>query len=79
VLVFVVNTPFGTTHEVVVGQFGPVTTICAFEVLKLMPLIVRVKVPADTAVGEMLLIDGVVELTVNEAPLDRVVPEPFCT
>jgi len=75
----VVNTPFGTTHEVVVGQFGPLTTICALKVLKLVPLIVRVKVPADTVVGEMLLIDGMEELTIKEAPLDRVVPEPFCT
>ena len=77
-LVFVVSTPFGTTHEVVVGQFGPVTTICAFEVLKLLPLIVNENVPAVTVVGEMLLIDGVL-LTVRLAPLDKVVPEPFCT
>ena len=75
----VVSTPFGTTHEVVVGQFGPVTTICAFEVLKLLPLIVSENVPAVAVVGEMLLIDGVGGLTVREAPLDRVVPEPFCT
>jgi hypothetical protein len=78
VLVLVVSTPFGTTHEVVVGQFGPVTTICAFEVLKLLPLIVNEKVPAVTDVGEMLLIEGAL-LTVRLAPLDRVVPEPFCT
>jgi hypothetical protein len=77
-LVFVVSTPFGTTHEVVVGQFGPVTTICAFEVLKLLPLIVNENVPAVTVVGEILLIDGVL-LTVRLAPLDKVVPEPFCT
>ena len=77
-LVFVVSTPFGTTHEVVVGQFGPVTTICAFEVLKLLPLIVNENVPVVTVVGEMLLIDGVL-LTVRLAPLDKVVPEPFCT
>ena len=77
-LVFVVNTPFGTTHDVVVGQFGPVTTICAVEVLKLLPLMVNENVPAVTVVGEMLLIDGVL-LTVRLAPLDKVVPEPFCT
>ena len=77
-LVFVVNTPFGTTHEVVVGQFGPVTTICAFDGLKLLPLIVSEKVPAVTVVGEMLLIDGVL-LTIRVAPLDKVAPEPFCT
>ena len=75
----VVNTPLGTTHEVVVGQFGPVTTIWAFEVLKLLPLIVREKVPAVTVVGAMLLIDGPGGLTVNAAPLDRVPPVPFCT
>jgi hypothetical protein len=79
VLLLLVSTPFGTTHEVVVGQFGPVTTICAFDVLKLLPLIVSEKVPAVTVVGEMLLIDGVGGLTVSEAPLDSVVPEPFCT
>jgi len=77
-LVFVVSTPFGTTHDVVVGQFGPVTTICAVDVLKLLPLIVNENVPAVTVVGEMLLIDGVL-LTVRLAPLDKVVPEPFCT
>ena len=79
VLVLVVSTPFGTTQEVVVGQFGPVTTIVAFEVLKLLPLIVNENVPAVTVVGKMLLIEGVEELTVSEAPFDRVVPEPFCT
>jgi hypothetical protein len=78
-LVFVVSTPFGTTHEVVVGQFGPVTTICAFEVWKLLPLIVNEKVPAVTVVGEMLLIEGAAGLTVSVAPFDRAVPEPFCT
>ena len=78
VLVLVVSTPFGTTHEVVVGQFGPVTTICAFEVLKLLPLIVSENVPAVTVVGEILLIDGVL-LTLRLAPFERVVPEPFCT
>ena len=61
------------------GQFGPVSTICAFEVLKLLPLIVSENVPAVTVVGETLLIDGVGGLTVSEAPFDRVVPEPFCT
>jgi hypothetical protein len=76
-LAFVVSTPFGTTHEVVVGQFGPVTTICAVEVLKLLPLIVSEKVPAVTVVGEMLLIEGAGGFTVNVAPLDKVVPEPF--
>ena len=78
VLVLVVSTPFGTTHEVVVGQFGPVTTICAFEVLKLLPLIVNENVPAVTVDGEILLIDGVL-LTLRLAPFERVVPEPFCT
>ena len=78
-LVFVVNTLLGTTHDVVVGQFGPVTTICAFDVLKLLPLIVSEKVPAVTVAGEMLLIEGVAAFTVSEAPFDRVVPEPFCT
>ena len=78
-LVFVVSTPFGTTQDVVVGQFGPVTTICAFEVLKLLPLIVSEKVPAVTVVGEILLIEGVAELTVSVAPFDKVAPEPFCT
>ena len=34
-LLLLVNTPFGTTQDVVVGQLGPVTTICAVEVLKL--------------------------------------------
>jgi hypothetical protein len=78
VLVLVVSTPFGTTQEVVVGQFGPVTTICAFEVLKLLPLIVSENVPAVTVDGEILLIDGVL-LTLRLAPFERVVPEPFCT
>jgi hypothetical protein len=79
VLLLLVSTLFGTTQEVVVGQFGPVTTICAFEVLKLLPLIVSEKVPAVTVVGEMLLIEGAGGLTVSVAPFDRVVPEPFCT
>ena len=78
VLVLVVSTPFGTTHEVVVGQFGPVTTICAFEVLKLLPLIVSENVPAVTVDGEILLMDGVL-LTLRLAPFERVAPEPFCT
>jgi hypothetical protein len=60
VLDLVVNTPLGTTHDVVVGQFGPVTTICAVEVLKLLPLIVNENVPGATVVGEMLLIEGAV-------------------
>jgi hypothetical protein len=60
VLVLEVNTPFGTTQEVVVGQFGPVTTICAVDVLKLLPLIVNEKLPGATVVGEMLLIEGAV-------------------
>jgi hypothetical protein len=58
VLVLEVNTPFGTTQEVVVGQFGPVTTICAVDVLKLLPLIVNENEPGDTVAGEMLLIEG---------------------
>ena len=53
-----VNTPFGTTHEVVVGQFGPVTTICAVDVLKLVPLIVNENDPGNTVAGEMLLMEG---------------------
>jgi len=53
-----VNTPFGTTQEVVVGQFGPVTTICAVDVLKLLPLIVNENEPGGTVAGEMLLIEG---------------------
>ena len=78
VLLSDVSTPFGTTQEVVVGQFGPVTTICAFDVLKLLPLIVRENVPAATVVGEILLIDGVL-LTLRLAPFESVAPEPFCT
>ena len=54
-----VSPPFGTTHEVVVGQFGPVITIWALEVLKLLPLTVSEKVPAVTLVGEMLVVEGV--------------------
>ena len=54
----VVNTPLGTTQDVEVGQFGPVTTICAVDVLKLLPLIVNEKVPGATVVGEILLIEG---------------------
>ena len=73
-----VSTPFGTTHEVVAGQFGPVTTICAVEASKLLPLIVREKAPAVVVVGEMLLIDGVVgALTVSVIPFDKVPLEPF--
>jgi hypothetical protein len=60
VLVFVVSTPFGTTHDVVVGQFGPVTMIWAVDVLKLLPLIVSENDPGATLVGEMLLTEGVV-------------------
>jgi hypothetical protein len=48
----------GTTQDVEVGQFGPVTTICAVDVLKLLPLTVNEKVPAATVVGEILLIEG---------------------
>jgi hypothetical protein len=44
---------------VLVGQFGPVITICAVEVLKLLPLIVSENVPAVTVVGEMDEILGV--------------------
>ena len=58
VVVLVVNTPFGTTQEVVVGQFGPVTTICAVDVLKLLPLIVKENDPGDTVAGEILLMEG---------------------
>ena len=73
-----VNTAFDTTHDVVVGQFGPVTTICAEDVSKLLPLIVNENVPAATLVGEILLMDGFVVLTVNVAPFERVPPDPFC-
>ena len=79
-LLLLVSTPFGTTHDVVVGQFGPVTTICAFEVLKLLPLIVRENVPVVTVVGEMLFMNGVAgALTVNVCPFDSAPPEPFWT
>ena len=77
--VFVVSTLLATTHEVVVGQFGPVITICAVDVSKLPPLIVNEKLPVVTVVGEMLLIDGEAEFTVRVAPLDSVAPAPFCT
>ena len=49
---------FGTTHEVVVGQFGPVMTICAVDVLKLLPLIVNENVPVVVDVGEIELIEA---------------------
>lgn len=58
-LLLLVNTLLGTTHDVVVGQFGPVTTICAVDVLKLLPLMVNENVPGVVVLGEILLIDGV--------------------
>ena len=47
--------------------------------MKLLPLIVSEKVPVVTEVGEIFVIDGVAEFTVNVAPFERVVPDPFCT
>jgi hypothetical protein len=78
-LFFVVSTLLGTTHEVVVGQFGPVITIRAVAGSKLPPLIVNENDPVVTVVGERLLMEGAAALTVSVAPLDSVPPEPFCT
>jgi hypothetical protein len=79
VLLLLVSTLFGTTHEVVVGQLGPVSTICAVEVLKLLPSIVSEKVPGVVDVGEMVLIEGFAGLTVSDAPLEGVPLDPFWT
>ena len=70
VLLSLVSTLLGTTHEVVVGQFGPVITIWALEVLKLLPLTVSEKVPAVTLVGEMLVVESVGAFTVSVWPFD---------
>ena len=78
VLLSLVSTLFGTTHEVVVGQFGPVIMIWALEVLKLLPLTVSEKVPAVTLLARCC--GGKRRPGCRQFDhFDRVGPEPFCT
>lgn len=58
VAVLAVSTPFGTTHDDVVGQFGPVITSWAAAGLNASPVTVIVKVPTEADVGVMSLMTG---------------------